>query len=95
MFFVLFLFFFSFGHEACGILAPQPGIEPTPTALEGEVLTTGQPGSPRKPISCFFTRGKWSIKTDQGHIARRLLSVYKEVTEKWFEVRARGMKGQV
>ena len=29
------------GHEACGILAPQPGIEPTPPALEGEVLTTG------------------------------------------------------
>ena len=33
-----------FGHEACGILAPQPGIEPTPPALEGEVLTTGSPG---------------------------------------------------
>ena len=36
--------------EACGILArrgilaPQPGIEPTPPALEGEVLTTGPPG---------------------------------------------------
>ena len=24
-------------------LAPQPGIEPAPPALEGEVLTTGQP----------------------------------------------------
>ena len=58
MFFVLFLFFFSFGHEACGILAPKPGIEPTPTALEGEVLTTGQPGSLRKPISCFFHKRK-------------------------------------
>ena len=31
-----------FGHDACGILAPQPGIEPL--ALEGEVLTTGPPG---------------------------------------------------
>ena len=38
------LFFFFFGREACGILAPQPGIEPTPPALEGEVLTTGPPG---------------------------------------------------
>ena len=28
-----------FGHEACGILAPWPGIEPTPLELEGEILT--------------------------------------------------------
>ena len=32
------------GGEACGILAPRPGIEPAPPALEGEVLTTGLPG---------------------------------------------------
>ena len=32
------------GGEACGILAPQPGIKPSPPALEGEVLTTGPPG---------------------------------------------------
>ena len=38
--------FWFFGHEACGILAPQPGIEPTPPALEGEVLTSGLPGKP-------------------------------------------------
>ena len=36
--------FWFFGQEACGILAPPPGIEPTPPALEGEVLTTGPPG---------------------------------------------------
>ena len=36
--------FWFFGHEACGILAPRPGIEPAPSALEGEVLTTGSPG---------------------------------------------------
>ena len=30
--------------EACGILAPWPGMEPTPPALEGEVLTTEPPG---------------------------------------------------
>ena len=28
------------------ILAPQPETEITPSALEGEVLTTGPPGSP-------------------------------------------------
>ena len=37
--------------EACGILAPQQGIEPTPPALEGEVLTTGPPG---KSLVLFF-----------------------------------------
>ena len=36
--------FWFFGHEACGILAPRPGIEPAPPALEGEVLTTGPAG---------------------------------------------------
>ena len=36
------LFFFS--CKSCGILAPQPGIEPTPPALEGEVLISGPPG---------------------------------------------------
>ena len=30
-----------FNHEACGILGPQPGIKPTPPALEGKVFTTG------------------------------------------------------
>ena len=38
------IMFWFFGHEACGILAPRPGIEPSPSALEGEVLTTGPPG---------------------------------------------------
>ena len=33
-----------FGPEACGILAPQPGIKPVPPSLEGKVLTTGPPG---------------------------------------------------
>ena len=31
------------GREACGILVPQPRIEPARPALEGEVLTTGPP----------------------------------------------------
>ena len=39
---VLFLLFFFydlfFGWEACGILAPQPGTEPTPLALEVQSL---------------------------------------------------------
>jgi len=40
-----FCFMFSyFGHEASGILPPWPELEFTSPALEGEVLTTGQPG---------------------------------------------------
>ena len=52
------MFWFWFpGHEACGMLAPQPGIEPIPPALEGEVLTTGLPGSPRSgPINTRQSR---------------------------------------
>ena len=38
-----FMFCF-FGHEACGILVPWPGVEPMPSALEGKVLTTEPPG---------------------------------------------------
>ena len=37
-------FVFFFGPEACHIIASQPGIEPTPPALEGKVLTTRPPG---------------------------------------------------
>ena len=33
-----------FGHEACGILAPRPGMEPAPPELEGEVLNNRLPG---------------------------------------------------
>ena len=33
-----------FGHKACEILAPRPGMELTSAALEREVLTIGSPG---------------------------------------------------
>ena len=38
------LCFVFFSQEACGILAPQPGIKLTPSASEGKVLTAGPPG---------------------------------------------------
>ena len=44
--------FWLFGCEACGILASQPGIEPSPPAVGGEVLTTGLPG--KSLMSCFI-----------------------------------------
>ena len=40
----LLVYVLVFSSEASGIWAPWPGIKPTPPALEGEVLTTGQPG---------------------------------------------------
>ena len=43
--------FWIFGHETRGILAPVPGIEPTPLALEGTAPTTGLP---RMSLSVFF-----------------------------------------
>ena len=41
---LMFYVFGFFGHEAGGILAPQPGIKPSPPALEGNILTTRSPG---------------------------------------------------
>ena len=43
--------FWFFGQEACGILALRPGMVPTFSALEGEVLTTGQPGKSQPTIA--------------------------------------------
>ena len=44
--------FWFFSCEALGILAPQPGVEPSPPTLEGEVLTTGLPGK-SQDLFCF------------------------------------------
>ena len=35
---------------ACGILVPQPGIEPSSPALGGGFFTTGPPGSPPRDV---------------------------------------------
>ena len=45
---LFYVLFFSSGHEAYGILAPRPGIEPTTPVLEAEVLTT-------VPLCCFWS----------------------------------------
>ena len=56
--------FWFFGLKACGILAAQPGIKPSPSALEGEVLITGPPGKSPHPWFFFFffneTAFEWS-----------------------------------
>ena len=40
-----FMFCF-FDHKMCGIVAPRPGTEPSPSALEGKILTPRLQGSP-------------------------------------------------
>ena len=45
-----------FGLEVCVTLAPWPGIEPTLSILEGEVLTTGPPGN---SLSFLKISGTW------------------------------------
>ena len=56
--------FWFFGGEACGILAPWPGIKPAPPALEGEVFTTGPPGkSPN-----ILKSGKVLPKAKKAHL---------------------------
>ena len=46
---------------ACGILVPQPGIEPTSPTLEGRFLITGPPGKfPKLLILILILRmRKW------------------------------------
>ena len=56
---LLFLMFWFFGHEACGILAPLPGIQSTPLTLEGIVLTTGLPREPHPKDQSFITDSRW------------------------------------
>ena len=47
--------FWFFGHEAYGILAPRPGIEPAAPSLEDEILTTGPPGKFQNfSLTCIF-----------------------------------------
>ena len=40
-----------FGPEVCGILAPQPGIKHTCSALKSKALTAGPQG---KTLICFI-----------------------------------------
>ena len=46
MYVCIYIYIYIYAVEACGILASRPGMEPTPPALEGEVLTLDCQGSP-------------------------------------------------
>ena len=53
--FYLFIFCFYFGHKACGILTPQPGIKLALFALQNEVLATGFPQKSLSIDSFLYT----------------------------------------
>ena len=60
--------FWHFAHKAWEILAPRPGMEPTPPALEGKVLNIGPPEKPQAGVPEFceqFYQIKWT--QDGGH----------------------------
>ena len=48
--------FWFLGHEACGILGPQPEIEHTSPALKGRIVNTGPLGS--------FKHFVWEFKNE-------------------------------
>ena len=56
--------FCFYGHEACGILAARPGTEPTPPALEGDVITTGLLGKSPEIFLFLFSHKIWSLEGD-------------------------------
>ena len=53
-FVTILLLFYVLVFQPGGMWDPQPGIEPTPPALEGKVLTTGPPG--KSPPWFIFKR---------------------------------------
>ena len=49
---------------ACGILVPQPGMEPVSSALQGRFLTTGPPRKSQSlDLSVLFER--WSLQSQK------------------------------
>ena len=63
--------FWVFDHEACRISAPQPGIEPTTPALEGEVLTTGFSG---KSLEMIYVLNRQIKALKKKMITQKILS---------------------
>ena len=48
---LFFYVFWFFGHEACGILAPRPGMEPTPPCIGRQSLNHWTPREVPQPLA--------------------------------------------
>jgi len=64
--FLLFIIFWIFGLKACGILAPQPGIEPAHPVLEGEIIITAREVPRLVPKCINYIWHTYSISTRLG-----------------------------
>ena len=62
-----------FGHEARGLLAPRPRIQPTCPALEGRVLATGAPGTSQWWF--LKERGTFSVQESRLDVQRAFFTV--------------------
>ena len=58
------MFWFS-GPKACRILVPRLGIEPAPSASEGEVLSTAPPGKSHAGLLKMKAQGKLQLHQRQ------------------------------
>ena len=54
LFLSFYYIFFLFYHMACGILVPQPGIEPMPMKWKLRVLIIGPSENPREILTVVF-----------------------------------------
>ena len=68
-----------FGHEACGIPGPRPGIKHTPPALEDEVSTTGLPGKLLVVSFKYSSKVKRKIcrMGDRGNKISKMMLIFK------------------
>ena len=57
-----------FGHKACWIPSPRPGMESTPLTLEGEVFPTRPPGKSLLP----FLKSPVHFNKDKRHLVREI-----------------------
>ena len=81
--------FWFFGHEAFGILAPQPGIEPAPPVVEeeGEVLTTGLSGKSQASSYLNFVKQQRSPVKSQSIYPVYNQAAFSSLASVWFTPR--------
>ena len=71
---------------ACGILVPQPGIKPSPSALEGGFLTTGPPG--KSPSAIIWKSENIDLKAKFFLVIGRTTSIKKFNSPKRYNLKS-------
>ena len=71
-----------FGHKASWILAPLPGIKPSPHSLEGKVLTTRLPGkSPKFALKQWWIIWSLPVGLNSGTYKKSGLSPFNQIRD--------------